>query len=90
MTLMIYFERQDTQALGSLISSFRTYLNRNQVISEFNRLAYRNFINWSARIYRLSDWELRAQRNELAAELETVAVIVGREWLLARIRGEKV
>lgn len=85
LMLMIYFKRHESEALFSLISSFRTFLNRNRVISEPNRRAYRNFINWAARIYRLSTWEHREQRPKLVAELAATPLIVGREWLMDRL-----
>ena len=85
ITLMIYFNRKETDALFSLISSFRTFLNRNDIISESNRHAYRNFINWAARIYRLSPWELKEQRAALSSELSAVSLIVQREWLMAKL-----
>lgn len=82
LMLMIYFKQGESEALFSLVSSFRTFLSRNRVISETNRKAYRNFVDWVNRIYRLSEWELRQQKGELREKLAGENLIIQKEWLL--------
>ncbi len=79
--LRIYFERGETESLLALISSFRAYLTRTTAISARHQMAYKNFIDWAARLYRLSEKELAAQHPQLASELRKTESVVDREWL---------
>lgn len=81
MMLKIYFERGDTEALLSLIASFKIFLKRNKLISEGNRLAYLNFVDLAGRIYRT--------REKSPENLATIRTEIGRTkplmeetWLL--------
>jgi len=85
MMLMIYFIRKDSEAFFSLVSSFKTYLNRNQVISEPSRIAYKSFVEWIAKIFRLPEWEFREKKTLLKEELSQAQQIVGKEWLVKQL-----
>lgn len=88
MLMMIYFEREDTDALLSLVASFRAYLNRNHLISEQNKKAYKSFVDLAARLYRLTDSELGQQQIELRREIMETHPLVAKEWLLGQIKGD--
>ena len=88
MMLMIYFERGDTDALLSLVASFRAYLNRNKFISAQNKSAYKAFVDWAARIYRFSASELQNQREALLREIRETHPLVAQEWLLTQLKDE--
>jgi hypothetical protein len=82
MMLMIYFEQGSTEAMLSLISSFRLFLRRNQLISESNRMAYSNFVNLVHAIYRAT--ETGADPSKLRAQIEGTQPLVEEAWLLEK------
>jgi len=84
MMLMIYFEQGATESMLSLISSFKLFLKRNQLISEGNRQAYSNFANLVQAIYRAS--EAGTQPAKLIAQIEATQPLVEEAWLLEKAR----
>lgn len=84
MQLKIYFEREDYIALSSLISSFRIYLRRNRIISESNRVAYKNFVDWLARIFRSVQRQEIEDLEQYAEEIRKTDPIVEGEWLVEK------
>jgi hypothetical protein len=80
MILMIYFEQGATEAMLSLISSFRLFLRRNQLISENNRLAYTHFVNLVHAIYRSKGTEPDAEK--LRRQILDTQPLVEEAWLL--------
>lgn len=84
MMLMIYFERNDSESLFSLIASFKTYLRRNRIIAETTRAAYKNFVDWVARIYRSRPTK-PARIAKMKSEIEAENQLTEREWLLKQL-----
>ncbi|MFN8393921.1 MAG: hypothetical protein U0176_04535 [Bacteroidia bacterium] len=82
MMLMIYFEQGATEAMLSLISSFRTFLKRNQLISEHNRLAYTHFVNLVQAIYRTSESD--GDVGKLRSQIAETQPLVEEAWLLEK------
>lgn len=82
MMLMIYFEQGATESMLSLISSFRTFLKRNQLISEHNRLAYTHFVNLVQAIYRMS--ESGGDPERVRRQIEETQPLVEEAWLLEK------
>lgn len=82
MMLMIYFEQGETEAMLSLISSFRLFLRRNQLISESNRLAYTHFVSLVHAIYRAS--EAVTDLDKLRQQISDTQPIVEEAWLLEK------
>jgi hypothetical protein len=80
MILMIYFEQGATEAMLSLISSFRLFLKRNQLISENNRLAYTHFVNLVHAIYRSKNSPPEAEK--LHRQILDTQPLVEEAWLL--------
>ncbi len=82
MMLMIYFEQGDTEPMLSLITSFRSFLRRNQLISEGNRAAYTNFVNLLHAIYRAS---LKlADAGKLQEQIAATQPLVEEAWLMEK------
>jgi len=81
MMVMIYFERNDEEALLSLLSSFRLFLKRNKLISEANRKAYRNFIQWVQMLNRRRG-EDKEGIAKLVKEIKATQPLVEEKWLL--------
>lgn len=84
MMLMIYFERRKTEALSSLVSAFKTFLRRNRVVSEANRLAYKNFVDWLNRIFQERSAGNTAPLREYAHEIKQARPIVESAWLIEK------
>lgn len=80
MMLMIYFEQGETETMLSLISSFRLFLRRNQLISENNRRAYTHFVNLLHAIYRSAN--LPDASEKLLAQITATQPLVEEAWLL--------
>lgn len=85
MMLMIYFERRDEEALLSLISSFRLFLKRNKLISEGNRGAYRNFIQWVQTLNRKRGLKV-TEKERMAEEIKATQPLVEERWLLQMVQ----
>lgn len=83
MMLMIYFEQGATEAMLSLISSFKLFLRRNQLISESNRKAYSNFVNLVHALYRASE---SGDTYKLEAQIAATQPLVEEAWLLEKAR----
>lgn len=82
MMLMIYFEQGATESMLSLISSFRLYLRRNQLISESNRLAYTHFVQFVHSIYRASIAD--ADLGRIRQQISETQPLVEEAWLQER------
>lgn len=82
LMLKIYFERNDDDALTSLISSFKTFLRRNKVVSEQNRIAYKHFVDWLGRIFAALQKGDTEQLAQYHTTISTIQPIVEQEWLL--------
>lgn len=89
MQLMIYFEREDHEALASLISSFRIFLRRNRVASEKNRKAYKHFLDWVTRIFRAIQKGAGSEIEEFIPQILATKPLVEGEWLVEKCRGMK-
>lgn len=81
MMLRIYFEQADTEPLLSLIAAFKIFLKRNKLISDGNRAAYRNFVDW---VYRLERMREKGQvvGPALQMEIRDTQPLVDEEWLI--------
>lgn len=80
LQLMIYFERQDAEPLLSLISSFKVFLRRNNLISASNRQAYKNFVDWVARIFRETE-KNNPQLAQFIPLIHQTTPLVDADWL---------
>lgn len=81
MMLMIYFELGETEALLSLIASFRLYLRRNKLISERNRKAYKHFVSAVQTLFRMEEGKSDVDFEKYIGEMQPV---VEEEWLLKK------
>lgn len=85
MLAKIYFETEAYDALESLLHAFKTYLQRNRIITEDVRKAYLNFI-------KLLHIRLRAigdQLPSLRARIEKTDLLTAKSWLLEQIPEQK-
>ncbi len=87
MLLKIYYELEETEALDSLIDSFRIFLRRNKLISAHHRRNYLNLTRFVKKLSRLRPGDTRklaAIRSEVAAT-EQVADV---DWLRGKLEGK--
>ena len=85
MMLMIYFEQEEEEAFLSLVSSFRTFLRRNKIISRQNKAAYKNFVDALARIFRARESGNTQRMKQLATKIQQTSPLVEGEWLLSKL-----
>lgn len=78
LLVKIYYETEASNALESLLDSFKNYLHRNKVISEELRRTYLNFITLVRRILRASP----AQYPALHEKVQQLPLLTGKNWLL--------
>lgn len=80
MLLRIYYERQEWQALESLLDSFAVYLQRHRDAG-YHREMYRNLVRFAKRLLQIRAGDTAA-RNRLKADIERTTHVAEREWLL--------
>ncbi|WP_367389197.1 hypothetical protein [Lewinella sp. LCG006] len=85
MLLKIYFEKDETEALLSLSSSYKLMLIREKELSGNILSAYKNFVRLLEKIYRSKDRD-RDQLLKIEREIMKTKNINARQWLLEQIR----
>jgi tetratricopeptide (TPR) repeat protein len=81
LLVKIYYETDTSDALESLLHSFKTYLQRNKVISEELRRTYLNFIQMVAQMIRATPAQFAALRQKV----EQQPLLTDKNWLLQRL-----
>lgn len=81
-----YYELEEYEALSSLMEAFYTYLRRNQLISDYNKDSYNNFLKMVKRLqrYRFKSSDKQAH---LAGYLETLKPVANLSWLQKKLEG---
>ena len=83
LLLKIYYERNEYDALTSLLSSFSVMLNRKKVLS-YHKKNYQNIIRFTNRLLHLKPGDQKAYEN-LKLDIEQAKVLGQREWLLEQL-----
>jgi hypothetical protein len=81
LLLKIYYETDEYDALESLLSSFQTYLKRNKLISEENRITYLNFTKCLNKIIKDEN-----NKSQLKEQIENTSPLTDKNWLLQVIK----
>ena len=84
MLLKIYYNQESTEAFYSLVASFRIFLTRNKLISDRNRLSYKNFIRLVNALYKLKH-EGKGSKAEITDSLNHVNALVDEDWIRKEI-----
>lgn len=84
LQLMLYLERGDTESLFSLISSFKVFLRRNRLISDQNRAAYKNFVDWVSRIQRARE-KGNVDAASISKGIQETTPLIESDWLLGQV-----
>ncbi|MEM0996933.1 MAG: hypothetical protein AAGN35_07635 [Bacteroidota bacterium] len=84
MLLKIYYELAETEALDSLLESFRTYLRRNRLISDPHRTNYLNLIRFVRRLSRLRPND-QARLQQIRADVAQCQQLADANWLWEKL-----
>lgn len=84
MLLQIYYETNAIDALSSLLDSFSTFINRQKDIG-YQKDMYLNLIKFVKKILR-GDMKNEPFRKQLIAEIEGIAYLAEREWLIEKLK----
>lgn len=89
LLLRTYYALNDTEALLSLIDTFRIYVIRNQKITSDQKRGYTNFLRFAKRLVLIrhnkstySKKELREKLAALVTKIEETNNIINRYWLV--------
>lgn len=84
LLLRIYYELEDWEPLLSLFNTFKIYLKRNKLISEYQRTTYTNLVKFVRKLTRIkmgSKLPLEKVKNEI----EQVKQIADLTWLQSKL-----
>ncbi len=94
LLLKIYFDTRESEALFSLIKSFKTYLRRNKQLSKYQVTIYSNLLKFSQQAARLQqnrelieDSELKKAVKGLLKDIEKTREIANINWLQGAVKG---
>ncbi len=79
----IYYEKDEFDALESLLESLRSFLRRKEILS-YHRTIFQNFTRYTRKLVRINPFD-QAQRSKLENEIQNVSPIVERDWLLQQV-----
>lgn len=89
LLLKTYYELDAVEPLHSLVSTFRTFLRRNQKISDYQRETYLNFVKFTLKLMRLKLGS-RKPIAEIEAEMAGAKHIADLTWLRAKLAEQKM
>ncbi|MEO5572182.1 MAG: hypothetical protein ABIT08_12410, partial [Bacteroidia bacterium] len=84
LLLKIYYEIEEIEPLFSLFSTFRVYLRRSKLISDYQRIIYSNLITQTKRLAKIksgSNYPLQKIKNTIAADSQVADI----GWLKSKI-----
>ncbi len=84
--LKCYFETDDQEAFFYHASAFRVFLNRNKLVSDYQRIIYRNMIKYATRLMKSAHNKKNLEL--LLTEIEEVKQIADINWLKKKVMGE--
>ncbi|MCB0609466.1 MAG: hypothetical protein H6562_14890 [Lewinellaceae bacterium] len=89
LLLRTYYELRDTEALLSLIETFRIYVIRSQKISTDQKRGYTNFLRFAKRLvmlkhqsYTYSKQNLKDKLSDLHQKIDQTKNVINKFWLL--------
>ena len=80
--IKIYFETDQEEALQSLLSSFKIFLQRKKLITKDVKMPYLNFIQLVHKLYKAN----REQLGVLQDEIQKTEMLTARSWLLQQLQ----
>jgi hypothetical protein len=89
LTIRTYYEKQDTEALLSLLDTFRIYVLRNKKINSSEKKGYTNFVRYTKQLallyYITSEQELQKKLIQLHQNVSATTDLINKSWLLNEI-----
>ncbi|MEN9609216.1 MAG: hypothetical protein RLZZ628_30 [Bacteroidota bacterium] len=85
MLTIIYYEKDEFEALDSILKSFQTYLNRHKDIAENRRLAYLYLIKFVKRMTKIMPGDKKAVE-QLKQEVLEANTTASRDWILEKLK----
>lgn len=83
-----YYELDEIEALGSLLDTFRVYLNRNKELPSTRRKHYLNTISIVRKLSKITPGDTK-QIEKLTAEVESTQGVVSKNWILEKLAAQK-
>lgn len=83
-----YYELDEIEALGSLLDTFRVYLNRNKELPATRRKHYLNTIGIVRKLSKITNGDTK-QIEKLTTEVETTQGVVSKNWILEKLAALK-
>lgn len=84
MLIAIYYEKDEFEALNSLLESFKTYLNRHKDLAEQRKTLYMNLIKFVRKLTKIMPGDKKAVDN-LREEIKEAKGIASEKWLLEKL-----
>lgn len=92
LLLRTYFDLEEYDAFMSLSEAFRQFLQRNRVLSDFQRKGYENLIKLSRKAFQLrknkslkTDKKWLSEKTKLHNRIEETDPVFNKIWLLQRL-----
>ncbi len=88
LLLKTYYESRQTDLFISLINAFNDLLRRSKIAPN-SKQAYKNFIRYTNKLYKISSEKIDRTQNLLLIEQEIKSLnsIVDQQWLLEKVEG---
>lgn len=84
LLLRIYYELEDWEPLLSLFNTFKIYLKRNKLISEYQRTTYTNLVKFVRKLTRIKMGS-KLPLEKVKMEIEQVKQIADLTWLQGKV-----
>lgn len=84
MLLKIYYEKDETDALESLLESMRIYLQRKEALDPNRKAAYKNMISLMKKLVNINPYA-KAPKEKLRELIQTTNPLMERDWLLKQL-----
>ncbi len=81
--LKCYYEMNDHEGLHYFLESFRAYLRRNKVLSDYQRTIYSNLVRFTSNLLRAEGNDKKLQ--SLKIKVENVKQVADMGWLTSKI-----
>ena len=83
-----YYELDEIEALGSLLDTFRVYLNRNKELPGTRRKHYLNTISIVRKLAKIIPGA-KKEIEKLEQEVESTQGVVSKNWILEKLNALK-
>ncbi|NNC95565.1 MAG: hypothetical protein HKN92_08385 [Chitinophagales bacterium] len=88
LLIKIYYEKNELEALYNLLDSFRVYLGRNKVLSDYHKKVKLNWIKIVKKLMRILPGETK-KLEELKTSIKETKEIDSKDWLFEMIDAKK-